>query len=428
MTIMKKNKMTTKLRTIYREISTMAKTQSPQQHSNTDSNNNKSTQNQPMDQQKASTKKNERSDRRTRSSSAQERYLAPYEGLTVWNKSWTFKDTLDVNKTKLNPFPHLFGETDSIHEAILIRNKSNVENKTGYVHTVAFWKYFFLEGFGKKNIFHIDQETKKKAKQVAIRLSLTAPSIFDESEWIDGNLRASEHSAAWSAAQHILGTWRWNSGEIFNNNEAQTNNINNDKQEEPNDDNDPATTTGDNGTVTHAKQRSEKGKQSVNFDENTIDPKHRNPLFIQKLHINPKQPTQALSKDFDRKNKIFIKWKSPKLLKESVEEMETEIVEHFDNFCKHLRELDESLIIIPWRGPSTTPPATKDTEIKDRQLMEKYVDKVFFRSNFATWCRLQIAFNIDPADLIHDEWYQGNAMYVGMETIQEKTSHALHGY
>ena len=381
-----------------------------------------------MDQQKAATKKNERSDRRTRSSSAQERYLAPYEGLTVWNRSWTFKDTLDVNKTKLNPFTHLFGETDSIHEAILIRNKSNVENKTGYIHTVAFWKDFFLEGFGKKNTFHIEQETNQKDKQASIRLSLTAPSIFDETEWIDGNLRASEHTAAWSAAQQILGTWRWNSDEILNNNEVSIDNSNNNKQENANDDKKLAATTEEKDKETHEKERPKKGKQSVNFDENTIDPKHRNPLFIQKLNINPKQPTQALSKDFDRKNKIFIKCKSPKLVKESVEEMETEIVEHFDKFVKHLRESDESLVIIPWRGPSTTPPATKDTEIKDRQLMEKYVDKVFFRSNFAAWCRLQVAFNIDPKDLIHDEWFQGNAMYVGMEAIQEKPSHSLPGY
>ena len=124
---------------------------------------------------------------------------------------------------------------------------------------------------------------------------------------------------------------------------------------------------------------------------------------------------------------MFIKWRSPKLVKDSVEEMEQELVALFQKFRNHLYQLDDSLIIIPWREFSNSLPANKETELKDRPSMEQYVDKVFFRTNFSTWCRLQIAFNKSPDDILFDDWFHSNSMYVGKESIQEKIFPVLHG-
>ena len=149
---------------------------------------------------------------------------------------------------------------------------------------------------------------------MAIRLALTAPSIFDESEWKNNHLRASEHSSAWSAAQQILGTWRWNSEELLEN----THNGIDKNQNHDNDENDDLRQKNNNELGHKAPDvnedqgqsvnRSESdtapqktGNQSVNFDETTIDPKHCTRLFIQKMTIETKTTNSPLSKDYDRK-------------------------------------------------------------------------------------------------------------------------------
>ena len=104
------------------------------------------------------------SDRRTRSGTRSEmvmdRYMAPSYGLTVWTEDWEFKDTIGITKTKYKPFEIIFGENDSIHEALKIKHKTGIPNKSGYIHTVSFWKELFLEGCDKKTTFKLNSEEK----------------------------------------------------------------------------------------------------------------------------------------------------------------------------------------------------------------------------------------------------------------------------
>ena len=201
-----------------------------------------------------------KTERRTRSTAFNEKYLAPADHLTVWTKGWQFPDKFELSFSTLEPFTELFGENDSLHDAIKIRNKTNVPNKNGHTHTVAFWKDLFAEGFEKKHTFYLTQEDKNKAKQVAIRLALTSPTIFEDFLWKNDNLSAREDTAAWSAAQQLLGTWRWNPDQI------ETNSITPTKTDHKNTPNpDQTTRNDDDKTNSNQTTRNEEGKS--NFDQ-----------------------------------------------------------------------------------------------------------------------------------------------------------------
>ena len=369
------------------------------------------------------------STRRTRSTLT-ERYLAPFEGLSVWTRDWSFPDKMGVTKTNLKPFSQVFGETDSIHEAIMVRNKTSIPNKTGFVHSVTFWKDLFLEGFDKRKTFHISAEVRKAAKQLAIRLALTSPTIFGDEMWIEGvHLQGRNDTAAWAAAQQILGTWRWRPNEIQNDSEKPPSNVAKETNENSTDgatnENDTQVTPNRDMTSKddlHSSKNDQRGKtkNSVNFNEQSIDPKFRNRLFIQKMSVVAKTKNNPLTKDYDRKQKIFIKWKSPKLTKSSFEEMESEIASYFLSLYKHLHKLDEKIIIIPWNEYSEYLPMDINTQIPDRAIMERYVDRIFLRIGAAVWCRLQIAFDVEEHMITGDDWYQGNGMYLTKEPVQEK--------
>ena len=80
-----------------------------------------------------------------------------------WTKGWEFDDKIGISKTKLRPFTELFGETDdAMHESIKIRNKTDIPNKNGMVHTVSFWKDLFLEACDAKTSFNLTDEDKKQ--------------------------------------------------------------------------------------------------------------------------------------------------------------------------------------------------------------------------------------------------------------------------
>ena len=198
----------------------------------------KGPQGQHLSKPKGKPKNSPRSARKTRTESMTEKFLTPSQGLTVWKKGWKCKALVEITKTKLTPFDEVFGESGSIHDAIKIRHKAGIPGKTGYIFNISFWKSLFLEGFDRKEVFGLDDESKSTVKRVAIRLALTSPSIFETHLWKDNvNLQAREDTAAWAAAQFILGTWRWDekiiettqkSGEPQND----SNDSNNDQNEE----------------------------------------------------------------------------------------------------------------------------------------------------------------------------------------------------
>ena len=313
-------------------------------------------------------------------------YLDRSDGLTVWSEGCTFDPIIEVAKTKLEPFSTVFGETDSIHEAIRIRNKTNIPNKTGYIHNVDFWKNLFLEGFGKRTHFNLKKEDRTKAKQLAIRLALTAPSIFEQGIWKAGYMLAREDTAAWAAANRLLGTWRWDPNAMLetdtNSNGKQDNKDNHDDNKVSESDDNPneneernenhgnkaaTTETTDHNENTATSQQDNNGNaheqtktnKTVEFSTDTIDPKHRNPLFLQCLTIKQKQRISPISKDYNKKHKTYLKWRSPRLKKESVEDMENETIFHFKKFFTRLKTLDESLILIPWYETSGKSPLKK---------------------------------------------------------------------
>ena len=115
-----------------------------------------------------------------------------------------------------------------------------------------------------------------------------------------------------------------------------------------------------------------------------------------------------------------MKWRSPRLKNGTIEEMESEIVGHFKLFFKRLKKLDDSLILIPWNEFSIKKPVKNPEDIKSRETMEIYVDKVFMNPGQSVWTRFQTAFNKEESLIISDDWCQGNAMYLAKEPVQEK--------
>ena len=85
-------------------------------------------------------RRTDRQDKRLSIETNTDKYLAPAAGLTVWTEDWTTKPIISITKTKFQAFTALFGENDSMHDALLIRNKTGIPNKTGYVHSFGFWK------------------------------------------------------------------------------------------------------------------------------------------------------------------------------------------------------------------------------------------------------------------------------------------------
>ena len=273
--------------------------------------------------------KNEQTERKTRTEI--ERYLAPSDGLTVWNILWKFDDAVGINKTKLSPFTEIFGESDdSMHEALRIRNKTGIPNKNGHIHSVNFWKDLFLEACDKKITFKLSPDDKKQAKVIGIRLALTAPTIFEDFLWTDDHLKAREDTAAWAGAQQVFGTWRWNPEQFINQRNASGDDNKNtqeeSKQETNTETSDQTTQPGSESNETEENQtaevnqegdttkKEEKGKH-ITFEEPTIEPKYRNKLYIQKLSIKKKTTSGPLTQDHGRKHRIFVKWRSPKLTK-----------------------------------------------------------------------------------------------------------------
>ena len=62
-------------------------------------------------------KKQEKADRKTKTTLDYEQYLAPYDTISVWTKGWQFEDIIGIVKTKLQPFDELFGESENtMHE------------------------------------------------------------------------------------------------------------------------------------------------------------------------------------------------------------------------------------------------------------------------------------------------------------------------
>ena len=95
---------------------------------------------------------------------------------------------------------------------------------------------------------------------MAIRLALTSPTIFEEFLWKNDNLSTRQDTAAWLAAQQLLGTWGWNPDQI------ETNSITPTKMDHKNTPNpDQTTRNDDDKTNSNQTTRNEEGKS--NFDQ-----------------------------------------------------------------------------------------------------------------------------------------------------------------
>ena len=205
---------------------------------------------------------------------------------------------------------------------------------------------------------------------IGIRLTLTAPTIFEDYLWTDDHLKAREDTAAWAGAQQVFGTWRWNPEQFINQRNASGDDNKNtqeeSKQETNTETSDQTTQPGSESNETEDNQTAEvnqegdttkkegKGKH-ITFEEPTIEPKYRNKLYIQKLSIKKKTTSGPLTQDHGRKHRIFVKWRSPKLMKETIDEMEKEVTTHFRKMFVHLQKIDSSLIMLPWYEDNRKP-------------------------------------------------------------------------
>ena len=130
------------------------------------------------------------------------------QGERVWNKFWHYQGEFTHDDENLKPFLNLFGEDDTLHEAIKLRFKI-IPDRNGYIHAPEFWRILFRSACVKDMGYNIEKEVLDKALILAIRLAKTPDSIWDPGVWEKDTLRARQDTSAWFAAQQIMGTQRW---------------------------------------------------------------------------------------------------------------------------------------------------------------------------------------------------------------------------
>ena len=225
----------------------------------------------------------------------------------------------------------------------------------------------------------------------------TPPKIWDDGSWDGSFLRAREDTVAWVAAQCVLGSW-WNKDEDAN-------------EIKPQETNTDETSKGKGRKATGEEKRiEEKTKEETK--------KLLAKLYPKKTEIkNSKKVT--IAKDWNRTHTVYVKWRSPRLRKSSMEDLEEEVVNHFKTMLNYLYKLDSSLIVIPWVTHGFHP-IFKDSKILTRDDLERYVDRIFVKTGMFVWCRLQIGFNVSQNKIFEDDGLSGYQMTLTKEPIQDK--------
>ena len=115
---------------------------------------------------------------------------------------------------------------------------------------------------------------------------------------------------------------------------------------------------------------------------------------------------------------VYAKWRSPRLKKSSMEDLEEEVISHFKTMLSHLYKLDPSVMVLPWNGKKF--PLVKESTYLSRETLEEYVDRLFLKSGMFVWSRLRIGFNVTESRIFDDEGLSGYQMSLTKEPIQDK--------